>query len=209
MTTYLLSILSNQKDQLHQMSQNIVANFLEQYDKTILKQLEFAIYLSESNSTSHQELYQHIVEDHLYSDNQTSFNYCVEGIDDITCATKDQIYESVSRKWLAHETTGKVWVGYRTAFGMLLNLNLHYGTLSFYDMQWMLYECLNDRMNSYDPNKSLMQLMMYNAYSQIIVKKNFEKDAEQLVKTYGKFFNRISTEEIVFDYLEKKKKIKK
>ena len=54
-----------------------------------------------------------------------------------------------------------------------------------------------------------MQLMMYNAYSQIIVKKNFEKDAEQLVKTYGKFFNRISTEEIVFDYFEKKKKIKK
>lgn len=209
MNTNLSSILFNQKNQIHQMSKNIVANFLEQYDKTILKQLEFAIYLSESNSTSHQELYQHIVEDHLYSDNQTSFNFCVEGIDDITCATKDQIYESVSRKWLAHETMGKVWVGYRTALGVLLNMNMHYGTLSFYDMQWMLYDCINERMNSYDPNKSLMQLMMYNAYSQIIVEKNFEKDIQQLTKTYGGFFNGISTEEIAFDCFEKKKKIKK
>ena len=206
MTTYLLSILSNQKDQLHQMSKNIVANFLEQYDKTILKQLEFAIYLSESNSTSHQELYQHIVEDHLYSDNQTSFNFCVEGIDDITCATKDQIYESVSRKWLAHETTGKVWVGYRTALGVLLNLNLHYGTLSFNDMQWMMYECLNERMHSYDPKQSLLQLMMYNAYSQIIVEKNFEKDIQQLTKVYGEFNNHdISTEIIDYKYFDKKR----
>ena len=206
MTTYLLSILSNQKDQLHQMSKNIVANFLEQYDKTILKQLEFAIYLSESNSTSHQELYQHIVEDHLYSDNQTSFNFCVEGIDDITCATKDQIYESVPHKWLAHETTGKVWVGYRTALGMLLNLNLHYGTLSFNDMQWMMYECLNDRMNSYYPDKSLLQNVMYHVYSQLIVDADFEKDIKQLTKTYGEFNNHdISTEIIDYKYFEKKR----
>ena len=206
MTTCLLSILSNQKDQLHQMSKNIVANFLEQYDKTILKQLEFAIYLSESNSTSHQELYQHIVEDHLYSDNQTSFNFCVEGIDDITCATKDQIYESVPHKWLAHETTGKVWVGYRTALGMLLNLNLHYGTLSFNDMQWMMYECLNDRMNSYYPDKSLLQNVMYHVYSQLIVDADFEKDIKQLTKTYGEFNNHdISTEIIDYKYFEKKR----
>lgn len=206
MTTYLLSILSNQKDQLHQMSKNIVVNFLEQYDKTILKQLEFAIYLSESNSTSHQELYQHIVEDHLYSDNQTSFNFCVEGIDDITCATKDQIYESVPHKWLAHETTGKVWVGYRTALGMLLNLNLHYGTLSFNDMQWMMYECLNDRMNSYYPDKSLLQNVMYHVYSQLIVDADFEKDIKQLTKTYGEFNNHdISTEIIDYKYFEKKR----
>ena len=206
MTTYLLSILSNQKYQLHQMSQNIVANFLEQYDKTILKQLEFAIYLSESNSTSHQELYQHIVEDYLYSDNQTSFNFCIEGIDDITCATKYQIYESVPHKWLAHETTGKVWVGYRTALGMLLNLNLHYGTLSFNDMQWMMYECLNDRMNSYYPDKSLLQNVMYHVYSQLIVDADLEKDIKQLTKTYGEFNNHdISTEIIDYKYFEKKR----
>ena len=206
MNTKLTSILSDQKDQLHQMSKNIVANFLEQYDKTILKQLEFAIYLSESNSTSHQELYQHIVEDHLYSDNQTSFNFCVEGIDDIACATKDQIYESVSRKWLVHETTGKVWVGYRTTLGVLLNLNLHYGTLSFNDMQWMMYECLNDRMNSYSPDKSLLQNVMYHVYSQLIVDADFEKDIKQLTKTYGEFNNHdISTEIIDYKYFEKKR----
>lgn len=177
---------------------------MAQYDKTIIKQLDFAIYLHESDGHTCPELHEHIVEELLYSDNNTDFNFYVQGIDDITCATKDQIYESVPRKWLAFETVGKVWVGYRTALGMLLNMNMHYGTLSFYDMQWMLYDCINERMNSYDPNKSLMQLMMYNAYSQIIVEKNFEKDAEQLVKSYGGFFNRISTEEIAFDYFEKK-----
>lgn len=206
MTTYLLSILSNQKDQLHQMSKNIVANFLEQYDKTILKQLEFAIYLSESNGVSQQELYKHIVEDYLYSNDQTSFNFYIKDIDDIECATKDQIYECVSRKWLAHETTGKVWVGYRTALGMLLNLNLHYGTLSFNDMQWMMYECLNDRMNSYYPDKSLLQNVMYHVYSQLIVDADFEKDIKQLTKTYGEFNNHdISTEIIDYKYFEKKR----
>jgi hypothetical protein len=54
MSTKLSSILLEQQEQLRQMSKNIVANFLEQYDKTILKQLEFAIYLSESNDTEHQ-----------------------------------------------------------------------------------------------------------------------------------------------------------
>ena len=206
MNTNLSSILFNQKNQIHQMSKNIVANFLEQYDKTILKQLEFAIYLSESNSTSHQELYQHIVEDHLYSDNQTSFNFCVEGIDDIECATQDQIFESVPRKWLVAATAGKVWVGYRTALGVLLNLNLHYGTLSFNDMQWMMYECLNDRMNSYNPDKSLMQNVMYHVYSQLIVDADFEKDIKQLTKTYGEFNNHdISTEIIDYKYFEKRK----
>lgn len=52
MDNKLTSILSEQKQQLYQMSKTLVANFLEQYDKTILKQLEFAIYLSKSNDTT-------------------------------------------------------------------------------------------------------------------------------------------------------------
>ena len=121
MDNKLTSILSEQEQLLFQMSKTLVANFLEQYDKAILKQLEFAIYLSESNDTTHQELYQHIVEDYLYADH-VDFNFYIKDLDDITCATKDDIFENVSRKWLAQETTGMVWIGYRTALGMLLNL---------------------------------------------------------------------------------------
>ena len=79
MNNKLTSILFEQQEQLRQMSKNIVANFLEQYDKTILKQLEFAIYLSESNDTEHQELYQHIVDEYLYADH-VDFNFYIKNL---------------------------------------------------------------------------------------------------------------------------------
>lgn len=202
MDNKLTSILSEQKQQLYQMSKTLVANFLEQYDKTILKQLEFAIYLSESNDTEHQELYQHIVEDNLYADH-VDFNFYIKDLDDITCATKDDIFENVSRKWLAQETTGKVWIGYRTALGMLLNLNLHYGTLSFADMKWILLECLKVRIDVYLAKKTLLQASMYWAYDEIRVNQNIEKDIEQLSQKCGDFNNHRNFSEITnWQYFE-------
>ena len=123
MNTNLTTILDKQNEQLHQMSKNLVLNFLQQYEITILKQLEFAVYLSESNNEKYNELYKHIVADGLYSD-YADFEFYINGIDDITCATKDQIFESVSRHWLVRETSGKIWVGYRTALGLILNTNM-------------------------------------------------------------------------------------
>lgn len=40
MNTNLTTILDKQNEQLHQMSKNLVLNFLQQYEITILKQLE-------------------------------------------------------------------------------------------------------------------------------------------------------------------------
>ena len=196
MNNRLTSIMLEQQEQLRQMSKNIVANFLEQYDKTILKQLEFAIYLSESNDTQYQELYQHIVEEYLYADH-VDFNSYIKDLDDITCATKDDIFENVSHKWLAQETLGKVWVGYRTALGMLLNLNLHYGILSFENIKWILLECIIDRTNFYLSKTTLIHEGMYWAYNQIRVEQNIENDIKQLIKTYGEFNNHEVAEEII------------
>ena len=205
MNTNLTNILDKQNEQLHQMSKNLVLNFLQQYEATILKQLEFAVYLSESNDEKYKELYNHIVAEGLYSD-YADFEFYIKGIDDITCATKDQIFESVSRHWLVRETSGKIWVGYRTALGLILNTNMHYGTLSFDDIKWILHECINERTDSYDPNGLPLEAAMYYAYDQLRHFQHIEKDIKQLIKTYGKFNNHaVSTEEIAFDYFEKKK----
>ena len=83
MNTNLTTILDKQNEQLHQMSKNLVLNFLQQYEITILKQLEFAVYLSESNNEKYNELYKHIVADGLYSDYE-DFEFYINCIDDVT-----------------------------------------------------------------------------------------------------------------------------